>query len=84
MSISQIKKQNMIRVYLGPTSVVDEQLKNKLRDYFDRIITAIEELTPGEQKSLIFQREDVQDETDNIVIDCLITKEDIVGVSHVG
>ena len=76
--VRSMKTHHLLRVYLGKTSVVDEDLKIKLKNYFDRIITAIESLTPGEQKSLVFVQDDVSDETDNILIDCLISKEQLV------
>jgi hypothetical protein len=76
--VRSMKSHHLLRVYLGKTSVVDDELKIKLKTYFDRIITAIESLTPGEQKSLVFVQEDASDETDNVLIDCLISKEQLV------
>ena len=74
-SIMNQKPKHVVRISLGKTSVVDEDLKTKLRSYFDKIIEAMENVTPGHQQCIVFQQANDNDHADNVLIDTLISKE---------
>jgi hypothetical protein len=69
-------RRQFCRIHIGANSKIHQQTKERMKMFFNEILTVMETIQPGEERTLEFsQGHEIVD--DNILIDVVITKENI-------
>jgi hypothetical protein len=73
----EAKKRQFCRIQIGATSQINQQTKERMKTFFEEILTTMETIQPGEEKTLEFFQSSGIDTTfdDNILIDVIISKD---------
>lgn len=71
-------KRQFCRIQIGANSRINQQTKERMKMFFNEILSVMETIQPGEEKTLEFlQSSGTEPFDDNISIDVVISKESL-------
>jgi hypothetical protein len=69
-------KRHFCRIQIGASTRINQQTKERMKTFFNEILTVMETIQPGEEKTLeFFQSSENASFDDNILIDVIISKD---------